>query len=114
MFGKIKSLFCKTAKVNCTPRLWGLDNISGGYWGDSIKFFDWDKRQIVGWKSPIRPQKGDFVKARMASGKIAYFKIIKVELQSNPNDMFFADVRDLGYEGEIELPHDITFERIKL
>lgn len=103
MLGKIKSLFCKTKVEACKPRLWGMDSIAGGGWGNSIKWFDWDKRQIVGWK-PTRPRKGDFINAKLASGKIAYFEIIKVDLKSDPNDMFFADVKDFGYEDEIKLP----------
>jgi len=65
-------------------------------WGNSIYFFDWEKRKLVGWLTPI-PQKGDEVRERMKSGKIARFEIIKVEPCYDPVDMFFVYVKDIGY-----------------
>ncbi len=36
----------------------------------------------------------------MKSGKTARFAVISVEPCSDPEDMFFADVMDIGYLGE--------------
>jgi len=65
-------------------------------WGDNILWFNWKRRRLVGWMTPI-PKVGDEVRCKMRSGKIGRFEIVKVEPQSNPRDMFFADVRDIGY-----------------
>jgi len=67
-------------------------------WGDNIYFFNWEKRHLVGWMTPI-PNIGDEIRCKMKSGKVARFKIIKVEPQKDPKDMFFATVEDIGYLG---------------
>lgn len=65
--------------------------------GNSVKWFNFERRQIVGWRH-IHPKVGDIVKALMGSGRIACFQITKVDPQDNPRDMFFADMIDIGYE----------------
>lgn len=64
-------------------------------WGDNIGWFDFEKRKICGWYSGLK--KGDFIRAEMKSEKIASFKIVKIEYESNPSDMFFATIKDVGY-----------------
>lgn len=65
-------------------------------WGNTIKIFDWDERQLVGWLTPM-PNEGDEVRIKMESGKVARFEITKMEPCGDPVDMFFADVKDVGY-----------------
>lgn len=71
------------------------------HWGDNIYFFDWAKRRIVGWMTPI-PKVGDELRCKMRSGKIARFEVVEVEHQRDPSDMFFATVKDIGYLSEVE------------
>lgn len=65
-------------------------------WGNNIEFFDWESRKIVGWLGS-KPNKGDEIRSKMQSGKIARFEVKEVENCSNPDDMFFATVKDLDY-----------------
>ena len=66
------------------------------YWGDNIEWFHFEDRTLVGWL-PIRPKKGDYVLDKMTSGNVAVFKVVSVELQRDPRDMFYATVKDMGY-----------------
>lgn len=97
MLEKIKSLFCRK-KVR-KPKLFQM----GGGWGDAINWMDTKSRRVVGWKTP-KPQKGDFLKSPMKSGKVGIFKFGAIEHCGDPHDMFFANVKDVGYEGEVKLP----------
>lgn len=65
-------------------------------WGNSIRWFDWQKRRLVGWLQQI-PEVNDEIRTKMKSGSIARFKVVKVEPQQDPPDMFFATVEDVGY-----------------
>jgi hypothetical protein len=79
----------------------------GGYWGHHVEWFNFEKRRIWGHKTPL-PKVGDFVDCDMQSGQRCRFEIIKVEGQSNPRDMFFADVSDYGYVAD-----DGTVKRVR-
>lgn len=78
---------------------------AGGGWGDSIVI---DKyaidgkpfARVHGWKNPL-PVKGDLLLIPMESGKTIVGRFIKIEPCGDPPDMFFADVKLLGYEEEI-------------
>lgn len=80
-------------------------------WGNHIKFFNFDNRQIWGhylnkysWasngKKPYKLSLGDEIQFRMGSGKIARFLIIELKYQADPKDMFFGTVEDIGYVEE--------------
>jgi hypothetical protein len=64
--------------------------------GNTIRFFNFEHRRLVGWLDP-KPKVGDEVRTKMESGRIGCFEISKIEPTGNPEDMFFADVKDLGY-----------------
>lgn len=68
-------------------------------WGDTISWFDFDRRSITGHMTP-KPKVGDCVLAKMASGRVGVFKVEKIEHNSVP-DMFFGDVSDVGYLDEL-------------
>lgn len=61
----------------------------------SIYWQDYDRRRIVGHIG--RPRPGDVVTCKMQSKKIAVFEITKVEWCGDPSNMYFADVKDVGY-----------------
>lgn len=67
--------------------------------GDNIYFHDYQGRKLVGWTRP-KPKIGDRVKLEMKfdyPGR--YFKlftIVSLKEESNPPDMFWADVEDSG------------------
>lgn len=65
--------------------------------GDGINFYwsNYDKRVVCGHDG--RPQRGDVFTCKMQSGKIAVFEVIKVRWCGDPSNMFFADVKDVGY-----------------
>lgn len=65
-------------------------------WGDNVYFLDWKERKIVGWMKPL-PKIGDEIRSKMRSGKIARFEIVKIKVEQDPPDMFFATVKDIGY-----------------
>lgn len=62
-------------------------------WG--ITWFDYDKRRVVGHDG--RPKAGDVFTSKMQSGKIGVFEITKVDWCHDPSNMYFADVKDVGY-----------------
>lgn len=66
-------------------------------WGDDIFWSSFDERRLSGWMRE-RPAVGDIIRAEMRSGHIARFRVTTVKLMSDPPDMFFATVTDLGYE----------------
>lgn len=66
-------------------------------WGDSIKWFNFKSNIIVGWKRRI-PEKDEVVKAILASGRSAFYHILEVDRQRDPCDMFFATLKNIGYE----------------
>jgi hypothetical protein len=41
---------------------------------------------------------GKVIRAKMQSDRYALFRVTKLDWQSNPNDMFFGEVEDIGYE----------------
>ena len=69
----------------------------GGGWGNRIEWFNWETRKVVGWKTP-KPQVGDLLHALMESGKVGEFEFTTVEPCGDPQDMFFATVKDIGYK----------------
>ena len=68
-------------------------------WGDRIQWSNYDERRVVGWLQRI-PDVGDEIQFKMQSGKVARFGVLKVERAWNVDDMFFADVMDIGYVDE--------------
>ena len=68
-----------------------------GTWGNAIHFCgDWKKNRVYGWKWR-RPKVEDLLVVPMESGETVIFKFKKVKCESNPHDMFFADVSPMGY-----------------
>ena len=65
-------------------------------------FSNYDKRRLTGWMT-CKLKKGDYVSSEMASGRRMIFKVTKVENCSSPSDMFFATVKDIGYEDELDV-----------
>lgn len=85
-------------------KIYNMDSMGLGYWGNSIKFSSppenvkgGDILRVVGWK-PSRPRKDDLLRMRLASNKVAIAIFLKVDLCNDPNDMFFGNVKLLGYD----------------
>ena len=70
------------------------------HWGDNIHWKDWSERKLIGFSKPNEYDKGTEFRDKMMSGKIARFKVMKIKYESNPPDMFTAEVKDIGYVGE--------------
>lgn len=79
----------------------------GGGWGDSILLDEKQEEVNVyrcyGWKSRI-PKVGDILTHTGKNGVtgekvLAVFQFKKIEPCENPRDMFFADIKLIGYEG---------------
>lgn len=72
----------------------------GGVWGAAINWWRFapekDTFKVVGWLYRI-PMVGDELRSVMKSGRTARFVFVSVEPQRDPPDMFFAEVRPLGY-----------------
>lgn len=80
---------------NQPKKVWnGEDHKS---WGNSISFFNWNTRQLVGHTTP-HPSVGDELLMLMQSGKTARFKFVTVKPCVDPSDMWFATVKDMYYE----------------
>lgn len=60
-----------------------------------VYWHDYDRRVICGHS--YNPKPGDVFTAKMISGKIAVFEVIKVRWCGDPSNMYFADVKDVGY-----------------
>ena len=63
--------------------------------GIDISWQDFDRRVIVGHSG--RPKPGDVFTSKMQSGKMAVFEVVKVRWCGDPSNMYFADVKDVGY-----------------
>lgn len=61
----------------------------------SIYWSDFENRTICGHIG--RPKEGDVITSKMQSGKIAVFEVTKVRWCGDPSNMYFADVKDVGY-----------------
>lgn len=73
-------------------------------WGDAIHWFKGldgkaSTTRVYGWQSQT-PRVGDRLHANMTSGRIGVYAFTKVEHQRDPPDMFFADVKFIGYEDQ--------------
>lgn len=64
----------------------------GGGWGNAIHFMPDSTTKVYGFKAR-RPQKGDELHVPMQSGRIGVYRFKEVDLMSDPDDMFFADVK---------------------
>lgn len=71
-------------------------------WGDAINWSSFEKRRIYGHLQR-KPEIGDEIVFDMKTGKQARFAVINVTHESDPPDMFFADVMDIGYIDESPL-----------
>lgn len=63
--------------------------------GLDIGWQSWERRTIVGHSG--RPKIGDVFTAKMESGKIGVFEVVNVRWCGDPSNMYFADVKDVGY-----------------
>ncbi len=94
MITLFKRLFKKDNSVRLTGRV--INMWQHKSWGDNIFFNDYEKRSITGWLYK-RPVVGDEIRAGMESGKIGRFCVTEVQYMSDPSDMFFCTVSDIGY-----------------
>lgn len=60
-----------------------------------IYWYNYDNRVICGHSG--HPKCGDVFTSKMESGKIAVFEVVSVRWCSDPSNMYFADVKDVGY-----------------
>ena len=75
--------------------------IHGG-WGHHIEWWeDFSNREVWG-HLPDRPEVGDYLEAEMKSGKKAIFRFVSVDYKSDPPDMFFGKVEDVGYREDLD------------
>lgn len=95
LFKSIYSLFKAKPISKTSPRI--LNMWEHESWGNSIFFMSWEDRVVAGFLSEI-PEKGDILRCKMETGKIARFEFTEVDRMSNPPDQFFATVKDLNYE----------------
>ena len=72
-------------------------------WGWRISFEDYDNRRVSGHLSP-RPEAGDLFAYQLESGRVGVFRLVDLDYCLNPDDMFFADVEDIGYLSPIDPP----------
>lgn len=69
-----------------------------GMWGHNIHWTDWQSRRLGGHlPNRYEMKEGQELRARMESGKIARFEIVDIEFCSDPRDMLFFTVKDIGY-----------------
>jgi len=80
---------------NHSKIVWDVRNHKG--WGNSIQLMDWESRRLVGWTTPL-PKAGDELLFPMQSGRIGRFRFKDVNPCTDPSDMWFATMQDLGYE----------------
>lgn len=61
----------------------------------SIYWLTYDKRIVCGHIG--QPKPGDVFTSKMTSGKIAVFEVVNVKWCGDPSNMYFCDVKDVGY-----------------
>ena len=61
----------------------------------SVYFQDFYSRVICGHVG--QPRVGDVFTTKMVGGKIGVFEVVDVRWCGDPANMYFADVRDVGY-----------------
>jgi hypothetical protein len=86
------------------PRI--IDYVSTGWghnWQRMEGGLDLGRMRIAGWCSPP-PMIGDLLRFRMASGRIALYRVEEVEPCADPPDMYFATIAPSRYEGEESQP----------
>lgn len=66
-------------------------------WGNSINWRNYDERNLFGFIKNPKVKIGDEFRDKMESGKVMRFEVIELDYKSNPTDMFFATVKDVGY-----------------
>ena len=86
----------KVHRHDCRTQYWGhtvtlQDNIRDKKYGDRAK--------VVGWLTPIA-KLGDEVIIPMNSGRACVYRILEIENQNDPNDMFFATLGPTHYLDE--------------
>lgn len=98
----------------------GTTHKLGGHWGDAITYFDRDitsytdpasTYRLVGWKQK-RPEVGDLVEVQGHISKWT-LRMVKVDYQSDPNDMFFADAvvdRVVSISGRVQYDRNAKTE----
>ena len=65
-------------------------------WGDAISWLNFDDRSITGHMMP-KPQVGDLVHSMMSSGRIAEFRVTRIDHCQGVHDQFIGKVEDVGY-----------------
>lgn len=60
-----------------------------------IYWHDFDARVVIGHSG--QPKPGDVFTSKMLSGKIAVFEVVNIRWCNDPRNMYFADVKDVGY-----------------
>ena len=98
MLSKLLSLLRrKKPELPWNPgRVWKMWEYS--CWGNNMEWSNWDARRVVGWYHDRRQIRvDDEFQARMASGKIARFRVREVEYCAGVDDMFFATLEDVAY-----------------
>lgn len=125
LLSRINNLFTKKAPAVAVPApVETPDPIhtmpDDNRWGHHIAWTNFDQRTIWGHFDNYRgmaafvygatdhPSRllavGETIRVKMASGRAALFRVTELDWQSNPPDMFFGKVEDIGYEdGEPEL-----------
>lgn len=76
-------------------KIWNMSEHIG--WGNSLCWYNFEKRRIHGWLSNPIIKIGDEIRCKMESGKTAIFTVTELDYQSNPTDMFFGTVEDNNY-----------------
>jgi len=99
---KIKSIvtsFSRKKAENKKPKLTGKEFNMWEHngWGDTIYWRNFNERTMHG-HSPSDIKVGDVINAKMQSGKVAQFVVVKIEYMRDPSDQFFCTVSDLGYK----------------
>ncbi|UAW08330.1 hypothetical protein SEA_WHITNEY_83 [Gordonia phage Whitney] len=87
-----------------TPTIRDMNRLTS--WGNSVSFSKslesadgTDQTvtgQLVGWLSP-RPRVGDVFLCAMKSGKTAQLEVFGMKTYADPPDMFYAEVKFVGY-----------------
>lgn len=99
--GKINTI--KTKPTGYVFKMWEHST-----WGNRIEFLNWDQRTISGHylnrllasSRKYKIDVGDELQCKMETGKIGRFLVTEIKYESNPPDMFFGKVKDLGYTNE--------------
>lgn len=88
-------------KLNPARKVYQKENYQS--WGNAIYWLDKPTDyKIYGFIASPKIKEGDELRIRLSSGRIGCLIMYNIDYKNDPRDMFFANVKELGFLDELE------------